>query len=343
MNSKKNKYVHLGDYDYSGCKKNNNNNNIDIQKKIDLIIMRLNRIEESLAPTNIIKATPIMSIIAGDMKCLNKINDIYEKWITFTSSVANSEQQQHIEYNVEQLFWQLDRFIFENYFSSTLSHYLFEFVDMDLINISSCTPEQVGVINIAFSKDRDEKFKFLHPPHKEFISSTVIKDKTVFLVYFGKELYNIVNYDINNNNNNNKTDYHFSDGKLHSALSLNNDVIGGGSGFNSVNVNMSDDTLDFLDIKDKRRYILGNKRPLMNNLVDVIPLNKFNSSLYKFSPMLLNLSLVIFHAMLHIKRDLSNNDDNVHRHDSLFTKEYLNYTPSALYGHSMLPMLTLQQ
>ena len=337
-NNKKNKCVHLGDYNYSGCKKNNDN--IDIQKKIDLILMRLNRIEESLAPTNIIKATPIMSIIAGDMKCLNKINDIYEKWITFISSVANSELQEYN--NVEQLFWQLDRFIFENYFSSTLRHYLFEFVDLDLIKISSCTPEQVGVINIAFSKDRDEKFKLLHPPHKEFISSTVIRDKTVvFLVYFGKELYNIVNYDINNNN---KTDYHFSDGKLHSALSLNNDVIGGGSGFNSVNVNMSDDTLDFLDIKDKRRYILGNKRPLMNNLVDVIPLNKFNSSLYRFSPMLLNLSLVIFHAMLHIKRDLSN--DNVvvdHRHDSLFTKEYLNYTPSALYGHSMLPMLTLPQ
>ena len=43
------------------------------------MLMRLNGIEKSLTPTNIIRATPIMSIIAADMKCLNKINDIYEK------------------------------------------------------------------------------------------------------------------------------------------------------------------------------------------------------------------------------------------------------------------------
>ena len=333
------RYVHLSDYSSGVYKSKWNNNNTEIQKKIDLILTRLNHIEAALAPTNIIKATPIMSIIAGDMKCLNKISDIYARWITYTSSVANSE---NIEYNVEQLFWKLDHFIFEEYFATLQKSkiYFFEFVDVDLF-IATCTPEQRSILNIALSKDRDENFKLLYPPNKEFISSTV-KDKTIFLVYFGKELRNIVNQA--NNIDNNKSDYHFSDAKLHSALSLNNDVIGDS---NSVNVNMSNDTLDISDIKDKRHYILGNKRPLYNNLVDIIPLNKFNSSLYKFSPTLLNLSLVIFHAMLHVKKDIfiilnndKNNDDNSD-HCHLFTKEYLNYTPSALYGHSMIPPLTL--
>ena len=151
--------VHLSDYN-SGVDKsewNNNNNNIDIQKKIDLILTRLNHIEVALAPTNIIKATTIMSIIAGDVKCLNKISDIYARCITYTSSVANSE---NIEYNVEQLFWKLDNFIFEEYFATLQksNNYLFEIVDVDLF-IATCTPEQRSILIIALSKYRDENFK----------------------------------------------------------------------------------------------------------------------------------------------------------------------------------------
>ena len=54
--------------------------------------------------------------------------------------------------------------------------------------------------------------------------------------------------------------------------------------------------------------------------------------------------------MLHIKRDIDNNINNNNNnnnydscfpHDSLFMKEFLNFTPSALYGHAMIPPLTL--
>ena len=41
------------------------------------------------------------------------------------------------------------------------------------------------MINIALSKDRDEKLKLLYPPDKEFISSTE-KIKLFFLYIFGK-------------------------------------------------------------------------------------------------------------------------------------------------------------
>lgn len=98
------------------------------------------------------------------------------------------------------------------------------------------------------------------------------------------------------------------------------------------------------NLKDKRYHILTNKRPLYNNLVNIEPLNQFNSNLYRFSPMLLNLSLIIFHAMLHIKRDINNENNYIYReHDKLFIKEYLNYTPSVLFGHSMIPFSVLPQ
>ena len=44
--------------------------------------------------------------------------------------------------------------------------------------------------------------------------------------------------------------------------------------------------------------------------------------------------------MLHVKTNMSANNDNS-EHDGHFIKEYLNYTPSALYGHCMIPPLTL--
>ena len=283
------RFVHLGDYN-TGMEKNKYNN-INIEKKLDLLLTRLNRIEACLAPSNMIKATPIMSIVAGDVKCLNRISDIYEKWITYKSTVTNLE---NIEYNIEYLFWNLDYFIFVNYFSKlqTLKDYLFEFVDVDVLIKHNYTPEQSIILNIVLSKTRDDKLKLLYPPRKEFISS-IIRGKTVFLVYFENKIYNIVN-DVTptNNTTNNKTDFHFSDAKLHSALSMTNDVVGDVN--NSINVSMiNNNNLDFSNTnKDKRHHILGNKRPLYNNLVDIITLNKFNSSLYRISPIFLNLSLI---------------------------------------------------
>ena len=155
----------------------NKYNNINIEKKLDLLLTRMNCIEACLAPSNIIKATSIMSIIAGDVKCLNKISDIYEKWITYNSTVANSE---NMEYNIEYLFWNLDYFIFENYFLKlrTLNEYGFEFVDVDVLE-PDYGPEQSIILNIALSKTRDDKLKLLYPPRKEFISS-IIRGKQFF-------------------------------------------------------------------------------------------------------------------------------------------------------------------
>ena len=344
---KRNRYIFIGNYKNN----NNNNNNEDnddddgissLQCEINLLSSRLKLIEDALSSSVIIKAKPIMSIIMGDTNCMNKFNKIYESWINYTSNIANSLE---INYNVNDLFWQLDTFIFHNYFYNLKNNekYIFEFVNVANLEKNEYTAQQLDILNMAFFKDRNEQYKLFYPHHKEYIS-TLIMNNRIFLVYFEKELYLISNTN-NNNSNNNKNDFQFSDGKLHPALSLNNSVIGNTDlDIIKLEKGKDDDVLNFPTIRDKRQIIIKNTKPLYNTLVDLVTLNKLNSSLYKFNPLLFNLSLIIFHAMLHIKRDITANNNNYDPsfpHDNSFLKEYINYTPSALYGHPMIPPLTL--
>ena len=331
--SKKN--VKITNYEYFN---NINNDYLNLCKQIDLLSSRLTNIELSLSPSSIIKAMPIMSIISGNIDCINKINEICRKWVNYTSFVANNE---NINYNVDELFWNLDTFIFDKYFLNLQNNnYIFEFVNVDFKS-NVYNKNQLHIIQKALFKDRDHNLDFITPSNKEFISS-LIKDKNIYLIYFQKELYNIINKD--NKNKKNISDLQFSTGTIHPTFSFNNNIIEE-SDSNSVNVKMDKNVLNISEnLKDKRYHILTNKRPLYNNLVNIEPLNQFNSNLYRFSPMLLNLSLIIFHAMLHIKRDINNENNYIYReHDKLFIKEYLNYTPSVLFGHSMIPFSVLPQ
>ena len=345
-NKQRNQYVYIGDY-----KSNNNddNENLTLRYRIDLLSKRLKIIEDSLSSSMIIKAKPIMSVVMGDKNSMNKFNTIYENWINYISNIANSSSE--IYYNVNNLFWQLDNYIFHQYFHNLRNNgkYIFEIVNVNFEK-NNYTNEQMNIIKKVLSKDRNGQYKLLYSHHKEYIS-TLIMDNRVFIIYFENELYKICNTNINADTTitTNKNDLQFSDGKLHPALSLNNNVTGN-IDVDIIKLNKGDstinDTLDFPDVRDKRQIIIKNTKPLYNTLVDLVVLNKLNSSLYKFNPILLHLSLIIFHAMLHIKRDITNNIidkyyDPSCPHDNHFIKEYLNYTPSALYGHPMIPPLTL--
>ena len=348
----KKRYVYIGDY-YS---KDNNFDNVDQSYKIDLLTRRLNLLESILTSNQIIKAKPVLSIISGNMNCLNKINDIYNNWITYLSYVSRTLK---INYNVYELFWQLDFYIFHQYFYSLVNNnnnnnqYIIEFVNVNLeYNYSE---EQYKIIKSALYKNRNKDLKLLYPHHKEYISIT-IRENRIFLVYFEDELYKIINH--NDDYDMSKKDFQFQDGKIHSDLSFNKDFTGeveinalnlvNNSNNNNNNNNNNDDdenVFEFSNLVDKRQLILQNKKPLYNTLIDVNILNKLNSTLFRLNPVLLNLSLIIFHAMLHIKRDIvvidNYNYDSCFPHDSFFMKEYVNYTPSALYGHAMIPPLTL--
>ena len=329
----KNKYIFIGNYTL-------NNDDNDLRSKIELLSSRLKVIEDALSPSVIIKAKPIMSVIMGDINCMNKFNKIYDNWIKYMSNTANSND---ISYNINSLFWQLDEYIFNKYFLTLKDKYsyIFEFVNVQQNNTYS--ENQLKLIQEIFLKDRNEHYKILYPHQKEYISTQILKNR-VFLMYIEKELYHICKNYVTTNNNSN--DIQFSSEKLHPALCLNNSVIGNTEldTFKMEKDNINNDTFNFPLDRDKRQIIIKNTKPLYNTLVDVDILDKLNSTLYKYNPALFNLSLIVFHAMLHIKKDIINQTstyDPSSPHDELFVKEYINYTPSALYGHPMIPPLTL--
>ena len=338
-NLERKKYIYIGDYYNKDNKYDDYDNNNNLDYKVDLLIKRLNVLESIiLSPSKIIKAKPVLSILSGDIHCLNKINNIYEKWINYISNIAHCSE---IKYNVTELFWQLDKYIFNNYFLSLKDQYIFEFEDVDLKK--NYTEEQLSIIKQTLSKNRNDSFKLLYPHHKEYISTNII-DNRIFLFYFDDELQKIINY--NNDNKDVNKDLQFSYKLIHPNLCFNKDVTGEIE-MNAIKLNggeNKDSSLEFSNLVDKRQLILQNKKPLYNTLVDIEILNKLNSTLFRFNPVIINLSLIIFHSMLHIKRDINN--DNIEYnsnspHDLNFMKEYLNFTPSALYGHAMIPPLTL--
>ena len=340
-----NTYIYVGDFKFNNNNNSSNKNKYqyyDLQKRIDILSKRLNYIEASLAPSNILKATPITSLVMGDTKCLRRIQNIYSKWINYMSHVAHNNDG----LNIENVFSFIDNYIFDNYFEKLQQTYYIEFVNITY-NINGFSSEQTRILKEALQKDRNYYFKLLYPEYNERISTLVEKkSKRIFLIYFHEEIKEIIKIETNNNNNNdNNNDFQLSCDKLHPIISLDKDIIGP-SDRNSIKVfeESENNSLDISTFKDKRHDILGSRRTLYNTLIDLDSLNKFNSRLHNFNQSLLNLSLIVYHAMLHIKCDVSSLDvDNstFRQHDSHFMKQYLNYTPSVLFGHPFIPPFTL--
>ena len=74
--TEKSKYVYVGNYNPL-----NSFSSFSYQEQIDLLSKRLANIENALSIANIIKATPIISVISADINCLNHINSICTKMI----------------------------------------------------------------------------------------------------------------------------------------------------------------------------------------------------------------------------------------------------------------------
>ena len=329
-----------------------------LQKRLDILSERLKTIEKSLASSGIIKITPLVSLISTDVDCLQKINQSCIKWIEYITKVANDN---HINYNIISLFWKLDEYIFDRYFSNLIqTNYFIEFIDyqqiMKLIDNNKETMElnediiqmYKQILEEIIAKNRYDNMELIVPPNKEYISF-LIKEKHIFIGFFYDEIHEIIN---TNNVHEKKIheeeedDFHFSDRKLHPSLSLENAIIGDVDS-NSIPVKTAaaaaNNSFEISDLKDKRYNIIYNKRPLYNTTIDAVYINKLNSSLYRFSPVLLNLSLIIFHVMIHIKCNLINREDaTIKDHGSVFLKEIIKYLPSVLYGHPVLPNFTLR-
>ena len=341
MNHKKRKhddtYIYIGNETKNEQYDKTNN----LLLKIEALNAKLQYLESFLLPNNIIKATPIISVISGDKNCLVKINQIYNKWIQFILSITNS---QNLDCNIPNIFSLLDHFIFDKYFSQLENKYIFEFVDCDSY-MENASEMQNQIINSALSKFQNTDINL----NREYISY-LITNSNIFLVYSYSQLQPIVNHN-NNNDNNDNIDFHFSNKRLHPTMAFDDNLIGevDRKVINvSNNDHNNDNDFNISKFDDGRFNILYNKRPYYNCSVDLMYLNKLNSSLYKCSPIFLNLALILYHTMLHIKCDIklestTTTTTKSSLHSSSFLKEFINFTPSVFYGHPLLPWLTLKK
>lgn len=355
MNRRKNnekrdnqKFIYINDYDTNKTKIRNYENS-KLMEILGSMYEKINNIEAVINSPSIIKATPIISLVSSDFQCLNKINHICQKWIRYISQVANNTQ---IDYDIPSLFWELDKFIFDNYFANLQNkkYRIIEFIDYETAVTQELEFIQKEILRMAVSKYRNKNLQLKDPSSKEYISH-LIKDKHIFIVYFFKEIHQIIN-ETANEEKIVKRDFHFTDGALHPSLSLNDSLIGK-IDTDSIAVKMSEGDkplIDMADLKDKRYNIMRHKRPLYNNLIDTACVNKLNSSLYRFNPLFLNLSFLIFHTMIHIKCSSQNDDDDNDNaddddekdHGTTFLKEIIQFLPSVFFGHRMLPALTMK-
>ena len=324
---------------------------------------RMNIIERALGPASIIKAVPAVSLVYMDNNCNKRVKTIYDNWIEYMGYAAEKFKE---GMNVEQCFWAINRFIFEGVFDSKKIF----FIPLPNNSVEVATPpsasddryrynkrngyhydsNQWTIIKKALEKDRDPQHRLKNPSDKEYISTLVSGDK-VYIVYFPSEL----SMEIQNQTpptgrergqEQRRTrsrpipgdDIQLRTGSVSQGLCFSDSIV---SELDStaIGVKSDDDGKSLCSgILDKRLVVLGTRRPLYNGCIDTDTVDVFQANWHGMGMATLHLTLLLFHVMVHLKSD---DDDNA-GHSNKFLREFINYTPSVLFGHYMFPPLTIK-
>ena len=96
--------------------------------------------------------------------------------------------------------------------------------------------------------------------------------------------------------------------------------------------------------KDRRIRLLGSHRILYNTVVDTTTLRALKASVNEAGKdALLNVCLLLLHAMLHVKCFLSYGDACFNHSNRKFVTEIIQHVPPVFYGHPLLPIITLSE
>ena len=293
---------------------------------------KIRYLERVLGPANIIKATPLVSLVYMDFECKNRVSIIYRNWVQYMNYIARHNLN---GLTVEDSFWAIDKYIFDSFFDQEkrVNNQKFHFVSVT----EDAFPSEA--VKAALRKDRDEANNLKSPTDREFLSTLVSGDE-VFIVFFLPELSLILTSARTSSSEPAKVNVNTQlDTVLNRGLSLNKSVISGLDA-NAIGVHTTSDNLLGLD---KRLVVLGSQRALYNTVVDTQSLNMFNTNLHGMGVPSLNITLMVFHAMLHVKCDLKHSGlaRESNRHGNDFLTEFINYTPSVLFGHAMFPPLSI--
>ena len=334
---------YIGDCSFESSQKLQTAGNTTIEEtvcRLEILVGELQEkiryLERVLAPANIIKATPLVSLVYMDFECKNRVSLIYSNWIKYMNYIARYNLN---GLTVEGSFWAIDKYIFDSFFEQEkqVNNKKFHFVSFTAETTFS--EEKMSMVKTALYKNRDEANNLKSPIDREYLSTLVSGDE-IFVVFFLPELSLILTTThISRNSTVSSNADAQLDASLNSNLSLNKSVISG-LDTNAIGIHTTSDNLLRLD---KRLIMLGSQRALYNTVVDTQFVNMFNTNLYGMGIPSLNITLMVFHAMLHIKCDLKHNGLSIdtNRHGNDFLTEFINYTPSVLFGHAMFPPLSI--
>ena len=294
--------------------------NDDIRIRISILEEKIEKIYRALNSSNIIKATPIVSLVYSDKKkCHDYVSMIYEKWINY---LCNTSRANKGGLSIIDLYRNLDSYIFKD----SIGEY------------AKRNNLEVKIIPIPFvEKNETENI------NKEYVSMT-IENNEIIIKYSPNQLSRACNNDDDEKENNTndhqriQPDIQMGGNSRSECLAMNNSVVDQIEN-KAIYVNISDKS-KLIKNADKRFIILGSERPLFNTTVFTSTLKNLNSTLHNVGEPLLNFSIVIFHAMLHFKCFMETNDYS-YNHDINFIQELINFTPSAIFGHPLLPPVSI--
>ena len=285
--------------------------------RLSILEAQIKKIYDALEFSNVIKATPIITFVYSNdtKKSHDYVLAIYNKWINYLLYGCRNAHG----LNFTDIFYKIDHFIFDNYFNEYAKNN-----KMEIVVVSNRNDN----INDSHQSNNDGE-------NKEYVS-IVIEGNKIVARYVPEILIRVCD-DSNNANDDPKNDMQLNN-ILHTHLSKNKSVI---------------DQLDnrgmfvkYLPnkkrlINDDRRFvILGSERPLFNTTVITPAINNLNNALHNMGAAPLNFSIPIFHAMLHLKCFIETGSYSFD-HDVRFIQELLNFTPSVLFGHFLLPNVTI--
>ena len=226
---------------------------------------------------------------------------------------------------VEKVFWALDHYIFERFFNQM------KVFIIPLSDSEKYTPQDMNCINKCIAPDRDVHHNLKKPSDKEFIS-TLVSGEQIYMMYYPHEIQQ------------QQQQNHPSQSEISLNKSIVSEIDSSSIGIKSNNDNLrfsSSSSSSSSSSLDKRLIILGSQRPLYNSIVDINQIDTFQESLFSMGEPSLRLALMVYHAMIHIKTDMSLPEESTRGHSNNFLEQFVNYTPSALFGHYMFPPLTV--
>lgn len=297
---------------------------------------RLSRIERTMASSKgrVFKATPLVSLIYTDKLAKRRIDNIYQNWIAYMNYLSRNNLN---GITISETFWNIDSFIFEKFFST---YFVTNHLKISFVPLSTNVPlnaqynnenKFLDILKNTLNKSRNPDYTLIRPNEKEYITTVFVKD-TIYVLYFPEELKYIIAKQqpriVDDQTVNVQLSHHYP--SLSENIVDDKNVVG-----------IKSNEYNQVEPVEKGVLFMGSGGILYNTIVNASLIDKFDQNFYSMGESQLNVTMILYHTMLHLKNNIAVSRNCDLSHDRSFINEFVNFTPSVLYGHFALPVITL--